>query len=64
MEKSWIEFWAPAATAHASAVDVLFAALLASCLFVVSVLFFLLLRFAIHYRAGSHIASRRAGTGR
>ena len=45
-------------TAHASAVDLLFIGLLASAVLVLVLLFFLLLRFAIHYRAGNAEADR------
>jgi cytochrome c oxidase subunit 2 len=45
-------------TAHASSVDLLFAGLLASAVLVLILLFFLLLRFTIHYRAGNLGADR------
>jgi cytochrome c oxidase subunit 2 len=51
-------FWPFAETSHASAVDLLFAGLMASALLVVLLLFTLLLRFAIHYRAGNKRANR------
>jgi len=55
---SWIPFWLPGETAHASAVDLLFACLLACSLLVLVLLFSLLLRFSIHYRAGNDRADR------
>ena len=59
---NWIEHANPllpsAETAHAGSVDLLFAGLLASSLFVLVLLFFLLFRFAIHYRAGNTKADR------
>jgi len=59
---NWIEHANPilpsAETAHAGSVDLLFAGLLATTLFVLLLLFFLLLRFAIHYRAGNTKADR------
>jgi cytochrome c oxidase subunit 2 len=51
-------FWPSGETAHASAVDLLFAGLLATSFLVVLLLFTLLLRFAIHYRAGNSRADR------
>jgi len=45
-------------TAHASSVDLVFAGLLVSAFLVLILLFFLLLRFAIHYRAGNTSADR------
>jgi cytochrome c oxidase subunit 2 len=51
-------FWPFAETPHASAVNLLFAGLLASALLVVLLLFTLLLRFAIHYRATNDRANR------
>ncbi len=45
-------------TAHGSSVDLLFIGLVASALLVLVLLFFLLLRFAIHYRAGNSKADR------
>jgi cytochrome c oxidase subunit 2 len=56
--QTWIPLWLPGETAHASAVDLLFAGLLASSVLVVILLFFLLLRFAVHYRAGNSRADR------
>lgn len=50
--------WLPGETQHARAVDVLFAGLLISALLVLTLLFYLLLRFAIHYRAGNAAANR------
>jgi cytochrome c oxidase subunit 2 len=50
--------WPTAETPHASAVDLLFAGLLATALLVVLLLFTLLLRFAIHYRASNRDANR------
>jgi cytochrome c oxidase subunit 2 len=58
--------WTPASTstwpagesAHASAVDLLFIGLVATSALVLLLLFFLLLRFAIHYRAGNKSADR------
>ncbi len=55
---SWIPYWLPGETAHAGAVDLLFAGLLTSSVFVLLLLFFLLLRFAIHYREGNRDADR------
>jgi cytochrome c oxidase subunit 2 len=57
MEK-WIPLWLPGETTHAGAVDVLFIGLLASSGLVLLLLFALLLRFAIHYRAGNADADR------
>jgi cytochrome c oxidase subunit 2 len=45
-------------TPHSSSVDLLFVGLLASSALVLALLFFLLLRFAIHYRAGNTKADR------
>jgi cytochrome c oxidase subunit 2 len=45
-------------TAHASSVDLLFLGLVASGILVLVLLFFLLFRFAIHYRAGNARADR------
>ena len=45
-------------TAHGSSVDLLFIGLLASAILALVLLFFLLLRFAIHYRAGNAAADR------
>ena len=45
-------------TAHARSVDLLFFGLLAITALVLALLFFLLLRFAIHYRAGNKAADR------
>lgn len=56
--KTWIPLWPPGATAHASAVDLLFVGLLVSTGVVLVLLFFLLFRFAIHYRAGNAAADR------
>jgi cytochrome c oxidase subunit 2 len=50
--------WWPGETAHARAVDLLFFGLLAATVLVLALLFFLLLRFAIHYRAGNKAADR------
>jgi cytochrome c oxidase subunit 2 len=50
--------WPTAVTPHASAVDLLFAGLLAMAFLVVLLLFTLLLRFAIHYRASNNRANR------
>jgi cytochrome c oxidase subunit 2 len=55
---NWIPLWLPGATDHASAVDLLFIGLLVSSILVLALLFFLLLRFAIHYRAGNRRADR------
>ena len=59
---NWIEHANPllpsGETAHAGSVDLLFAGLLASALLVLVLLFFLLLRFAIHYRASNTKADR------
>jgi cytochrome c oxidase subunit 2 len=56
--QTWIPLWLPGETAHAGAVDLLFAGLLVSSLLVLLLLFFLVLRFAIHYRAGNAEADR------
>jgi len=56
--QTWIPLWLPGETAHASAVDLLFIGLLASGGLVLLLLFALLLRFAIHYRAGNTDADR------
>lgn len=56
--QTWIPLWLPGETDHASAVDLLFVGLLASSVLVVALLFFLLLRFAIHYRSGNAEADR------
>jgi cytochrome c oxidase subunit II len=45
-------------TTHASSVDLLFLGLVASSILVLVLLFFLLFRFAIHYRAGNTNADR------
>jgi cytochrome c oxidase subunit II len=59
---NWIQHVNPlvpaAETVHASSVDLLFIGLLASSALVLVLLFFLLLRFAIHYRAGNNTADR------
>jgi cytochrome c oxidase subunit 2 len=51
-------FWLTGETAHAGSVDLLFVGLLVSSGLVLALLFFLLLRFAIHYRAGNPDADR------
>jgi cytochrome c oxidase subunit 2 len=56
--QNWIPLWLPGDTAHASAVDLLFAGLLTTSLLVLLLLAALLLRFAIHYRAGNEAADR------
>ena len=56
--QTWIPLWLPGETAHAGAVDLLFVGLLASSVLVLLLLFSLLLRFAIHYRAGNADADR------
>jgi cytochrome c oxidase subunit II len=56
--QTWIPLWLPGNTAHAGAVDLLFIGLLATTFLVLLLLFFLLLRFAIHYRAGNADADR------
>jgi cytochrome c oxidase subunit 2 len=56
--QTWIPLWLSGETAHASAVDLLFAGLLVSSLLVLLLLFAMLLRFAIHYRAGNADADR------
>jgi cytochrome c oxidase subunit 2 len=56
--QTWIPLWLPGETAHASAVDLLFAGLLASSVLVLVLLFFLMGRFAVHYRAGNAAADR------
>jgi cytochrome c oxidase subunit 2 len=50
----WIPYWLPGATDYAKRVDTLFAGLLASSILVTGLLLYLLLRFAIVYRAGSN----------
>jgi cytochrome c oxidase subunit 2 len=55
---TWVPLWLPGATDHARAVDLLFIGLLATSVFVLVLLFFLLLRFAIHYRAGNANVNR------
>ena len=50
--------WLPRASAHASRVDVLFIGLMVMSALVLLLLFWLLLRFAIHYRAGNLAADR------
>ncbi len=59
---NWVEHANPllpsGETAHAASVDLLFAGLLGSALLVLVLLFFLLFRFAIHYRAGNTKADR------
>jgi cytochrome c oxidase subunit 2 len=56
--KSWGLAWPPGETAHASAVDLLFLGLVVASALVLLLLFVLLLRFAIHYRAGNPNADR------
>jgi cytochrome c oxidase subunit 2 len=56
--QKWIPLWLPGETAHAGAVDVLFIGLLVSAGLVLLLLFVLLLRFAIYYRAGNAWADR------
>jgi len=56
--QTWIPLWLPGETAHAGAVDLLFIGLLVSSVLVLLLLFALLLRFAIHYRAGNADADR------
>ena len=56
--QTWIPLWLPGETAHAGAVDLLFVGLLVSAGLVLLLLFALLLRFAIHYRAGNTDADR------
>jgi cytochrome c oxidase subunit 2 len=53
MWREWIPFWRPGASPHAGDVDLLFTGLLLTSLFVLALLFFLLLTFAIRYRANS-----------
>src|SRR6185437_16143873 len=55
---TWIPLWPPGETDHARAVDLLFIGLLAAAILTLALLFFLLLRFAIHYRAGNAQADR------
>jgi cytochrome c oxidase subunit 2 len=55
---TWIPLWLPGETAHAGAVDLLFLGLLLSTSLVLLLLFALMLRFAIHYRAGNAGADR------
>jgi cytochrome c oxidase subunit 2 len=54
----WIPFWLPSDTTHGHSVDLLFAGLVVSSLLVVALLLVLMLRFAIHYRAGNMRANR------
>ena len=56
--QTWIPLWLPGETAHAGAVDLLFIGLLVSSILVLLLLFALLFRFAIHYRAGNADADR------
>jgi cytochrome c oxidase subunit 2 len=56
--QTWIPLWLPGETAHAGAVDVLFIGLLVSSALVLLLLFALLFRFAIYYRAGNTGANR------
>jgi len=56
--QTWLPLWLPGETAYAGTVDLLFAGLLATTGLVLLLLFFLLLRFAIHYRAGNTAADR------
>jgi cytochrome c oxidase subunit 2 len=56
--QTWIPLWLPGETAHAGAVDLLFTGLLVSTGLVLILLFALMLRFAIHYRAGNADADR------
>ena len=56
--QTWIPLWLPGETAHAGAVDLLFIGLLMSSALVLLLLFALLFRFAIHYRAGNADANR------
>ena len=56
--QKWIPLWLPGETAHAGAVDALFIGLLASAVLALVLLFALLFRFAIHYRAGNTQADR------
>jgi cytochrome c oxidase subunit 2 len=55
---SWTPSWPPGETAHARAVDLLFIGLVVTSALVLALLFFLLLRFAIHYRATNANADR------
>jgi cytochrome c oxidase subunit 2 len=56
--QTWIPLWLPGETAHAGAVDLLFIGLLVSSALVLLLLFALLFRFAVHYRAGNAAADR------
>src|SRR3954466_10302942 len=56
--QTWIPLWLPGETAHAGAVDLLFTGLLVSTGLVLILLFALMLRFTIHYRAGNTKADR------
>src|SRR5438270_7811405 len=56
--QTWIPVWLPGETAHAGAVDLLFIGLLVSSGLVLLLLFVLLLRFAVHYRADNAEADR------
>jgi cytochrome c oxidase subunit 2 len=49
----WIPFWRPAASSYGGDIDLLFAGLLAISVATMLLLFALLLRFCVHYRAGS-----------
>jgi cytochrome c oxidase subunit 2 len=53
MWRTWIPFWRPGASPHAADVDLVFTGLLLTSAFVTALLFFLLLAFAIRYRANS-----------
>ena len=56
--QKWIPLWLSGETAHADAIDVLFAGLLVTSILVLLLLAALVLRFAIHYRAGNAAADR------
>jgi cytochrome c oxidase subunit 2 len=56
--QTWIPLWLAGNTAHAAAVDLLFAGLLVSSVLVLLLLGALVLRFTIHYRAGNATADR------
>ena len=53
MWQQWVPLWSSGPSAYAEKVDLLFAALLITSILVVTLLFYLLLSFAIRYRAGS-----------
>ena len=58
MWREWIPFWHPGVSPHGGDVDLLFAGLVVASLLIVLLLTVLVLRFAIHYRAGNTNADR------